>query len=86
MKDVKKLDLHKKVNIDDLIYRYKGNTVNVNFEEFNNTLDITDKIRDGKIDLADVKNNQEKFNSCLEEIKKHFVQYWNALQSKKGSD
>ena len=70
MKDVKKLDLHKKVNIDDLIYRYKGNTVNVNFEEFNNTLDITDKIRDGKIDLADVKNNQEKFNSCLEEIKK----------------
>ena len=83
MKDVKKLDLHKKVNIDDLIYRYKGNTVNVNFEEFNNTLDITDKIRDGKIDLADVKNNQEKFNSCLEEIKKETKKKKNQKSKKK---
>ena len=32
--------------------------------------DIIDKIQDGKTDLADVKNNQEKFKSYLGEIKK----------------
>ena len=77
-------DLDKKVNSDDLIYRYKGNTADVKFDKFDNALDIIDKIRDGKIDLADVKNNQEKFKSYLGEIKKgkkikrakkHFAQY-----------
>ena len=63
-------DLDKKVNSDDLIYRYKGNTADVKFNEFDNAFDIIDKIRDGKIDLADVKNNQEKFKSYLGEIKK----------------
>ena len=62
--------LDKKVNGDDLIYRYKGNIADVNFNQFDNALDIIDKIRDGKIDLADVKNNQEKFKSYLGEIKK----------------
>ena len=60
----------KKVNSDDLVYRYKGNTPDLNFEEFDNAFDIIDKIRDGKIDLANVKNNQEKFKSYLGEIKK----------------
>ena len=50
----------KKVNSDDLIYRYKGNIADLKFDEFDNALDIIDKIRDGKIDLANVKNNQEK--------------------------
>ena len=80
-------DLDKKVNSDDLIYRYKGNTADVKFDKFDNALDIMDKIRDGNIDLADVKNNQEKFISYLGKIKKgnkkhrskvqkkHFVQY-----------
>ena len=63
-------DLDKKVNSDDLIYRYKGNTPDLNFDEFDNAFDIIDKVRDGKIDLADVKNNQEKFKSYLGEIKK----------------
>ena len=62
-------DLDKKVNSDDLIYRYKGNTADVKFNEFDNAFDITDKIRDGKIDLSNVKNNQEKFKSYLGEIK-----------------
>ena len=54
-------DLDKKVNSDDLIYRYKGNTPDLNFDEFDNVLSLIDKIRDGKISLTDVKNNQEKF-------------------------
>ena len=49
--------LDKKVNGDDLIYRYKGNIADVNFNQFDNALDIIDKIRDGKLDLANVKNN-----------------------------
>ena len=63
-------DLDKKVNSDDLIYRYKDNTPDLNFDKFDNAFDIIDKIRNGKIDLADVKNNQEKFKSYLGEIKK----------------
>ena len=80
-------DLDKKVNSDDLIYRYKGNTADVNFDKFDNAFSIIDKIRDGKADLAYVKNNQKNFKSYLGEIKKrkqntlikrtkkHFVQY-----------
>ena len=40
------------------------------FFEFDNAFDIIDNIRDGKIDLTDVKNNQEKFKSYLGEINK----------------
>ena len=51
-------DLDQKVNSDDLIYRYKGNTPHLNFDEFDNDLALIDKIRDGKTSLADIKNNQ----------------------------
>ena len=71
MKCLKKItDLDKKVNSNDLIYRYKGNTPDLCFDEFDNVLALIDKIRDGKISLTDVKNNQEKFKSSLGEIKK----------------
>ena len=63
-------DLNEKVNSDGLIYGYKGNTADFNFDEFDNAFGITDKIRDGKIDLADMKNNQVKLKSSLGGIKK----------------
>ena len=73
------IDLDEKVNSDDLTYRYKGNTADADFDEFDNALDIIDKIQNGKINLADVKNNQEKFKSydreTKKETKKHFVQH-----------
>ena len=47
--------LHKKVNPDDLIYRYKGSTADAKFSEFDNAFSLLDKIRDGKISLADAK-------------------------------
>ena len=53
-----------------MIYRYKSNTADVNFNKFDNAFSIIDKMRDGKTDLADVKNNQENFKSYLGEIKK----------------
>ena len=62
-------DLDKKVNSDDLIYRYKGNTGDAKFDKFDNALQIINKIQNGEINLADVKN-QEKFKTYLREIKK----------------
>ena len=89
-------NLDGKVNSDNLIYRYKGNTADEDFNKFDNALDIINKIKNGEISLADVKNNQANFKSNLGEIKKGnnkkdrkskkkkcFAQYWNALQSKK---
>ena len=63
-------DLDKKVNRDDLIYRYRGSTADAKFDKFDNALNIINKIQNGEISLADVKNNQEKFKSYLGEIKK----------------
>ena len=63
-------DLDKRININDLICRYKGRTGDEKFDEFDNALDIINNIRDGKTDLADVKNNQQKFNSFLGKIVK----------------
>ena len=63
-------DLDERVNSDDLIYRYKRNTADTKLDKFDNALDIINKIRDGKTDLAHVKNNQQKFKSYLGKIKK----------------
>ena len=63
-------DLDKKVNSDDLIYRYKGRLADTNFDEFGNALGIINKMQDGKKDVAEIKNNQQKFKYYLGEIKK----------------
>ena len=71
MKGLKKInDLDEKVNSNYLKYRYKARTADAKFNEFDNALDIINKIRDGKTDLAHVKNNQQKFKSYLGKIKK----------------
>ena len=63
-------DLDEKVNRNDLINRYKDKFVDTKFNEFDNALDIINKIRDGKKDLAGVKRNQEEFKYYSGEIKK----------------
>ena len=63
-------DLDERVNRYVLIYRYKGKLADRRFDEFDNALDIINKIRDGKKDLADVINNQQDFKLYLGEIKK----------------
>ena len=45
-------ELNEKVNSDDLIYRYKGNTADAKFDQFDNAFSMLDKIRDGIIRLA----------------------------------
>ena len=62
-----KTDLDERVNSNDLMYWYKGKTAYAKFDEFDNALDI---VNNGKTDLADVKNNHQKFKSCLGKIKK----------------
>ena len=63
-------NLDEKVNPNVLIYRYQGGSSNENFNRFDNALDIINKIRDEKKDLADVKRNQQEFKLYLGEIKK----------------
>ena len=58
--------LDKKVYSDDLIYRCICNTADVKFGKLDNALNIINKIQNSKIDLAYVKNNQEKLKSILE--------------------
>ena len=59
-------DLDKKVNRDDLIYRYKCKVADEKFNEFDNALDIINNTRDGKKDLTDVK--KKKINKILNYI------------------
>ena len=72
--------MDKKANSDDLISRYKGDIADAKFDKFDNVLDFIDKIRNGKIDVADVKNNQEKFKSYLGEIKKENKKHRSKVQ------
>ena len=82
-------ELDKKVDLDDLIYKYKGNTSNEEFNTYDNALDLIDKIKNGEIKLAEVKSNQINFKSNSGEIKKgskkskeqikRNIQHWNAL-------
>ena len=63
--EITKLD--EKVNLDDLIYRYKGKTPDENFDTYDNALNLIDKIKNGQIKLAEAKNDQIKFKSNLGE-------------------
>ena len=53
-------DLDEKLNHNDLIYRYKGKVADTKFNEFDNALNIINKIQDGKKDLAEVKKKIRK--------------------------
>ena len=54
--------LGKKVNHDSLIYRCKRKTPDKNFNTYDNALDVIDKIKNRKVKLAHVKNDQIKLN------------------------
>ena len=62
--------LNKKVNPNNLIYRYKGPAADVKFGEFDNALNLLKKIKEGEISLAIAKNDQTGLRSNLGEIKK----------------
>ena len=62
--------LDEKVNLNNLVYRYKGKKPDEKFDEYHNALDLIDKIRNGKTKLLDVKNNQIIFKSHFDKMKK----------------
>ena len=63
-------ELDKKVNLDDLVYRYKGKSPDEKFDKYDNALGLINKIQNGEIKLAEAKNNQIIFKSHFGEIKK----------------
>ena len=68
-------DLIEKVNSSDLIYRYKGNTPDWNFEKFDNIFGVIDKIGDGKIEFKSYLGEIKKWKKIkkIKRAKKHFV-------------
>ena len=65
--DITELEI--KVNLHDLINRYKSKTPDEKFNEYDNALNLIDKIKNGEIKLAEAKNDQIIFKSNLSEIK-----------------
>ena len=53
-----------------LMHKYKGSTTDAKFNEFDNVINLIDKIRGGETRLADAKNDQAKCKSSLAEIEK----------------
>ena len=50
MKELKKItNLDEKINLDDLIYRYKGKTPDENFDAYDNALNLISKIKNGEM-------------------------------------
>ena len=62
-------DLGKKVGTNKLVFRYKDKTPGEDFSKFNNALDLTSKIRNGKISLIKAIDEQAKLKSDMGEIK-----------------
>ena len=65
------IELSEKINLDDLAYYYKDNSAPQKFDNFDNGVISFDKIKNVKIMLKDKKkNNQNRFSSDLNEIRK----------------
>ena len=65
-------ELDKKVDIDDLVYRYKGEkwSPDEKFDKYDNALDLINKIRNGEIKFSIAKNDQTIFKSHLDKTRK----------------
>ena len=52
------------------MFKYKGDTADADFSEFDNALSLIKKIRDGKISLTEAKDDQVILRPNLGEIRK----------------
>ena len=68
--EIKKLDNSVDRDIDKLIYKYKGNTSDVNFVKYFGAIDLINKVKDGDISLKQAIKDQYELESKLGEIKK----------------
>ena len=62
--------LDKKVSPDNLVYRYKGQTADVKFDEFDNAFYLIDKIIEGEISLKHRRNKKGNKKHRSKEQKK----------------
>ena len=68
--EIENLDKSVDRDKDKLIYKYKGNTSDVNFNEYIDAIDLINKIKDGNFSLKKAANDQYELKSKLGEIKK----------------
>ena len=68
--EMKNLDNSADRDKDKLIYKYKGNTSDVNFVEYFGAIDLINKIKDEDISLKQAIENQYDLKSKLGEVKK----------------
>ena len=66
--EIQKID--KTVNRKELLYKYKGNTSDVDFSEYFSAIELINKIKNGDVDLRKAADDQYKLKSKLGEIKK----------------
>ena len=62
-------NLDKMVDIDELVFKYKGNTPDEDFSKCDDALDLINEIRDAEIILNEAKDDQTKLRSDMGEIK-----------------
>ena len=60
----------KMVDTGKLLFKYKSNTADQDFSKFDNALDLTNKIKEGKISLIDTKDDQARLKSDMGETKR----------------
>ena len=61
-------ELTNKINQNDLIYYFKGNTTRKMFDDFLNGIKLFRKIQSGEVKLEEAKKLQNVFKSKLNEI------------------
>ena len=62
-------ELTNEINQNELIYYFKGNTARRRFDDFNNDIELFEKVKSGKIKLKEAKKLQNVFKSNLNEAK-----------------
>ena len=68
--EIKNLDNSVDRDKNKLIYKYKGNTSDVDFSEYYGAIDLINKIKDGDVRLKQAINDQYKLKVKLGDIKK----------------
>ena len=68
--EIKNLDNGVYRDKDKLIYKYKGNTSDVDFSEYYDAIDLINKINDRDVTLKQAINNQHDLKLKLKEVKK----------------
>ena len=62
--------MDKTVNRKELLYKYKGNTSDVDFSEYYGVINLINKIKNGDVSLREAVNDQYELKAKLGEIKK----------------